>query len=290
MLGFCYTGLHAQLLSKCVHSENKRSSADINYITEPIGVQPVYVVETYCEWRRREEVITTKVRRDERTIMWLKNRHLHTQVHIHTLYSRVQPPLCYPDRPSCVCVSRAHLQWPHQPLTWSLCGRRAAHNSCCTSTWAYIHRLAYGLYCTSISGAYNRRRNTLYYSLYLTKPSALGQHLFATHTHALCPLFSHTHAHTTADAHGYGAQKNKTDMLLRINSPWPVQRILGSQCSILNCIVPLTLNLYTHFNFIQSVHCFYTAIISKSKGITSCPCIFCNKMSQKACGKRLLQL
>lgn len=49
MLGFCYTGLHAQLLYKCVHSENKRSSADINYITEPIGVQPVYVVETYCE-------------------------------------------------------------------------------------------------------------------------------------------------------------------------------------------------------------------------------------------------
>lgn len=33
----------------------------------------------------------------------------------------------------------------------------------------------------------------LYYSLSLTKPSALGQHLFATHTHALCPFRSHTH-------------------------------------------------------------------------------------------------
>lgn len=48
----CATALSA-VLSKCVHSENKSSSAAANYITEPIGSQRIYVVETYSEWRRR---------------------------------------------------------------------------------------------------------------------------------------------------------------------------------------------------------------------------------------------
>lgn len=39
--------------------ENKPSGAASNYTSEPIG--PSYVGEAYCEWRRREEVIGTKI-------------------------------------------------------------------------------------------------------------------------------------------------------------------------------------------------------------------------------------
>lgn len=39
----------SSVFSKCVHSENKRSSAATNYVTEPIDKQVVYVVEAYSE-------------------------------------------------------------------------------------------------------------------------------------------------------------------------------------------------------------------------------------------------
>lgn len=138
----------------------------------------------------------------------------------------MQPPLCQTsDRPSCLCLLADQLQ----PLTWQMCWRTALYlrttSRLQASVWPLI-RTGCWVEKKTTSGASPGHENTMYSSLYLTKPSALGQHLFATHTCtlALClrPFLrpSYTLMHARRDK-----WKNKTDMLLRLNSPWPFQRI-----------------------------------------------------------------
>lgn len=85
MLHFCYSVLHAQLCAlrmcpfrkqmiQCCHQLRNRAYRQ----------RVVYIVEAYSEWRRGEEVITTKVKKKkEINAEWQKS-------YTHTLYTHIQ--------------------------------------------------------------------------------------------------------------------------------------------------------------------------------------------------------
>lgn len=72
--------LHAQLCVLQTCPFRNTSSKVINYVTKPIGLQPVYVVETYSEWRQEKGSDHNKSKKG-----WMHNYvvHARTEVHIH---------------------------------------------------------------------------------------------------------------------------------------------------------------------------------------------------------------
>lgn len=108
----------------------------------------------------------------------------------------------------------------------------------------------------TISGARVRHKDTPYYSLYLTKPSALGQHLFATHTHGRTHTHAYTHAlcpcpspsHTRARARS----RSSTERALK---DWHVARDELSVALSVNSSAYI--NLYTHICTHLSIYIYF---------------------------------
>lgn len=132
----------SSLFSKCFHSENKSSSAAINYITKPIGLQPIYVLNEERERKWSQQ----KWHGMNAQLCGKKNLHTHTQTHAGAHTQTVSAPeeagrsaalSCSPrqtrDRPSCLCVlASSHensFHWPHQtqPLTRLTFWRKAQY-------------------------------------------------------------------------------------------------------------------------------------------------------------------
>lgn len=138
------------------------------------------------------------------------HRERHTRTHTHTgadPLNRVCATRRWTQRPSppatnpgpaflfaAIRGSSGHTRT--KPLTWLMCWRTAFYLRTTSGLQASLCLLIGHRTCCiveTISGAYNRQKNMQYYCLYQTKPSALGQHLFATRTHSLSPFHTHTH-------------------------------------------------------------------------------------------------
>lgn len=155
------------------------------------------------------------------------------------------------------------IHWPnqHQPVTWLMRWRKDLYLGTTPGLqpglWLLIR---HGTCCIieTISGARVRHKDTPYYSLYLTKPSALGQHLFATHTrmhahthvytHALCPCpsSSHTRACTLAIEHGESTEG--------LTCCWMNTDELSVALSVNSSAY---INLYTHICTHLSIYIFF---------------------------------
>lgn len=242
---FCaatHTGLCVS--PKRVHSENKWSGAATNYITEPIGLQPVYVVEAYSEWRRREEVITTtkKVKNGMNAqLRWKKptERETHTQTHTHRCRStkpclrckgwtqRPSPPLSNPGPAflfAAIHGSSGHTRT--KPLTWLMCWRTAFYLRTTSGLQASLCLLIRHRTCCigeTISGALIDKR-TCSITVFIRQSQALWDNICLPHAHTLSLFRTHTQIDDRALIDG--SLQNQTDMLLGTKTPLrPFQRI-----------------------------------------------------------------